>query len=205
VRKEGSKIGSWDQFPEEDEDEDFGWKGGAAGEDFDDPDFAANEAALIRRRVTTGIDRELAEKEVWFVATGSEDVGAWGMRAFIDENREELRDAFIINVHDVGGGNVCYVSAEGMARHHHCDRRLMSAAKRVVRENELSYRAVALDASVTDAMAALVRGFRAMSITGFDINGRVPNRNWHTDVPDAVQADTVEKAADFVTRIIRDL
>ena len=40
--------------------------------------------------------------------------------------------------------------------------------------------------SSTDATAALVRGFRAMSLMAFDINGRLPNRHWSTDTADGV-------------------
>lgn len=208
VRKEGRKIGSWDQFPEGeggDDDDDFGWKGGAAGEDYDDPGFASAEAHRIRTKVTSSVDRDLAEKEVWFVATGAEEVGTWGMKAFLDEHRDELRDAFIINIDNVGAGTIAYVTSEGMARRYHCDRRLMAAAKRFVRENELPYRGRDYHGLSTDATPALARGFRAMSIMAFDINGRLPNWHWNTDTVENVQIETVEKAADLVTGIIRDL
>ena len=69
---------------DDDDDDGFGWKGGWAGDDpIEDEDFAANEAARIRRRVTEMVDRELIEKEVWFVATGAEEVGTVGMQAFL--------------------------------------------------------------------------------------------------------------------------
>ena len=49
---------------DDDDDDGFGWKGGWAGDDpIGDPDFAATEAARIRRRVTEDVDRELTEKE----------------------------------------------------------------------------------------------------------------------------------------------
>ena len=106
ARKAGRKIGSWDNFDEESSsDEDFGWKGGWAGEDpIDDEDFASHEAARIRRRVTESVDRELSEKEVWFVATGAEEVGTYGMRAFLERYGDEVKDALIINIDNVGVG-----------------------------------------------------------------------------------------------------
>ncbi|KAF0209485.1 MAG: hypothetical protein FD171_210 [Actinobacteria bacterium] len=208
VRHEGKRIGHWDNLNDDDEDEDgFGLKGGTAGETaaFDDPGFAAGEAARIRHRVTSGVDRALVEKEVWFVATGAEEVGTCGMQAFLSAYEDDLRDAVIINLDNVGTGAVAWVTSEGMARRYHCDRRLASLAKRVVREEEMPIRGRAYRGLSTDATPALARGFRAMSVMAFDINGRLPNWHWKTDTSDAVSPENLDLAAAFVTKLIRDL
>ncbi len=208
VRREGKRIGHWDNLDDDEEDEDgFGLKGGSAGETaaFDDPAFAADEAARIRRRVTSGVDRGLVEKEVWFVATGAEEVGTCGMQAFLKAYEEDLRDAVIINLDNLGTGALHWVTSEGMARRYHCDRRLASAAKRVVREEEMPIRGRDYRGLSTDATPALARGFRAMSVMAFDINGRLPNWHWKTDTTDAVQPENLDLAAAFVTKLIRDL
>jgi hypothetical protein len=207
VRREGRKIGSWDKFTEDDsEDDDFGLKGGSAGEiSFDDAGFAVEEAARIRRRVTSGIDRALTEKEVWFVATGAEEPGAWGMRAFLDAYGDDARDATIINLDTLGSGSLAWVTREGILRRRHCDRRLASSARRVAREEELAVRARDYTGKATDASAALARGFKAMSIMAFDINGRLAN--WHrpTDTMDLVQPENLELAVTFTAKLIREL
>jgi len=208
VRDEGKRLGHWDSLGDDDEDEDgFGLKGGSAGEApaFDDPGFAAGEAARIRRRVTSGVDRALIEKEVWFVATGAEEVGTCGMLAFLKAYEEDLRDAVIINLDNLGTGSLYWVTSEGMARRYHCDRRLASSAKRVVREAEMPIRGRDYRGLSTDATPALARGFRAMSLMAFDINGRLPNWHWKTDATDAVQPENLDLAAEFVTRLVRDL
>jgi hypothetical protein len=207
ARKEGASIGSWDNFHEEAEDEDgIGWKGGAAAvEALDDPDFASSEAARIRRRVTQSVDRELAEKEVWFVATGAEEVGTVGMRAFLREYGHELRDATIINIDNVGSGTVHYVTSEGMARRYRSDRRLLGAARRAVSENDLPVRDIDYRGLSTDATPALARGYRAMSVMAFDINGRLPDWHWSTDTVENVDEANLEQAADFVCAVMRAL
>lgn len=208
VRREGKRIGHWDNLSDDEDDEEgFGRKGGSAGESaaFDDPAFAADEAARIRRRVTSGVDRALIEKEVWFVATGAEEVGTCGMQAFLKAYEDDLRDAVIINLDNVGTGSLHWVTSEGMARRYHCDRRLASAAKRVVREEEMPIRGRDYRGLSTDATPALARGFRAMSIMAFDINGRLPNWHWKTDTTDAVQPENLDLTAAFVTKLIRDL
>ncbi|MDO8963583.1 MAG: M28 family peptidase [Coriobacteriia bacterium] len=206
ARKQGRDIGSWENFPEDDT-EDSGWKGGSAAgaEGLDDPDFASSEAARIRRRVTTAVDRELVEKEVWFVATGAEEVGTVGMKAFLKEFEPDLRDAVILNLDNLGTGAVAYVTREGMAKRYFADRRLAGAAKRAAREAGLPVKGREYRGLSTDATPALARGFRAMSVMAFDINDRLPNWHWKTDTADNVSEQNLETAVDFVTALIKEL
>lgn len=204
ARTEGRAIGSWDRF--DDDDDEAGWKGGAAGvDDFTAPDFAASEAARIRRKVTQVADRDLSEKEVWFVATGAEEVGSYGMRAFLRDYGHELRDAVIINLDNVGNGTVHYVSSEGMARRYRSDRRLLGATRRAVTEGALPVRSIDYRGLSTDATLALGRGYRAMSVMAFDINGRLPDWHWETDTAENVVEENLAQAADLVCAIMRSL
>jgi len=203
VRKAGKQIGSWDNIEEDDE---FGFKAGTAGDPvFGDDDVTSDVAARIRRRVTENVDRALSEKEIWFVATGADEVGLHGMRAFLDSHREELEDALIINLESVGAGAVSFITDEGLARTYRSDRRLVTQAKRTVRENGLSVKGRSYRRMQTSATAALARRFKAMSVMAFDINGRVPNWHWHTDTVDSVVDTTIEQATGFVTALVRDL
>jgi hypothetical protein len=203
ARKKGKDIGSWDNFEDED---DAGWKGGSASvEDEDDPGYTASIAARIRRKVTMNVDRELSEKEVWFVATGAEETAQAGMKAFLAEYGHELRDAVIINIDNVGAGSVFYVTREGSSRRYDADRRLVGAARRAVREAELPVKGREYGGTSTDATAALARGYRAMSVMAFDINGRLPNWHWATDTAEAVSEANVQTAIDLVAAIIKEL
>lgn len=204
ARHEGRKIGSWESFEESDD----GWgdKGGAAGGDFlGDPDYAAEEAQRIRRRVTEHIDRTIADKEVWFVATGAEEVGTYGMQAFLKEYSEDLRGALIINIDGVASGKLHWITAEGMARSYRATSRLVSTAKRVSREMELPVTAKRYKGLSTDATPALARGYKAMSVMAFDINGRIPNWHWKTDTADTVDPEMLDRTIEFVTGLVREL
>jgi hypothetical protein len=206
ARVEGRKIGSWDNFGESGEEDDFGLKGGWAGDDpIGDPEYAANEAARIRRRVSEVTDRDLQEKDVWFVATGAEEVGTRGMKAFLAEYGADLRDAVFINIDNIGAGALYWVTGEGMARRYSSDRRLVSLAKRVSREHDMLVRPRVYKGLSTDATPALVRKYRAMSVMSFDINGQLPNWHWRTDTIDNVSPELVELASAFVTAMVRDL
>ncbi|MDH4139246.1 MAG: M28 family metallopeptidase [Coriobacteriia bacterium] len=203
ARDEGRKIGSWDKL---DDDDGFGDKGGWAGDDpIGDPDFAATEASRIRKRVTESIDRALSEKEVWFVATGAEEAGSYGMRAFLDANAEDVKSAAIINLDNIGAGTLHWVTAEGMVRRYRADRRLLSVARKVSRESEILVKGREYKGLSTDGTVALRDRLKAMSIMAFDINGRLPNWHWRTDTSDSVQIENIEKAKKFVVGIIREL
>jgi hypothetical protein len=205
ARKKGDSIGSWDNFADDDND-DSTWKGGAAAaEGIDDPDFAASVAARIRRRVTMNVDRGLTEKEVWFVATGAEEVGTFGMQAFLKEHGPDLRDAAIINLDNLGAGSLAFVTSEGMARRYDSDRRLVSAARRAVREADLPLKGHDYRGLSTDATPALARGYHAMSVMAFDVNGRLPNWHWATDTTDNVSEANLDTAVEFVAALIKEL
>ena len=206
AREAGRKIGSWENFEEEDDEDGFGFKGGRAGDDpLGDPEYAAAEASRIRKRVAEGIDRALADKEVWFVATGAEEVGTRGMQALLASYPDDLARALIINIDNVGAGTVHMVTEEGMARRYRSDRRLLSAGKRVARDNDLPVRTRAYNGLSTDATAALARRMRAMSIMAFDVNGRLPHWHWSTDTVDNIDERNLEVTTRFVTELVRSL
>lgn len=203
ARKAGREIGSWDNFGEEDDDS--GWKGGWAGDDpIEDEEYAANEAARIRRRVTETVDRELTEKEVWFVATGAEEIGTFGMQALLRDYGDDLRDALIINIDGCGAGQLYWASAEGMARRYRADRRLVSLARRVSRETETIIKPREYKGLSTDATPALARGFKAMSIMAFDGTGLPVNWHWKSDTAETLDPELIERTAQFVTAMVRE-
>lgn len=205
ARKAGREIGSWDKFEEADDEDGFGWKGGWAGDDpIGDPEFAASEAARIRRRVTENIDRELTEKEVWFVATGAEEVGTLGMQAFLRDYGHDLRDALIINIDGCGAGHLYWASAEGMARKYRASARLVGLARRVSRETETLIKPRVFNGLSTDATPALARGYKAMSILALDEHGVPVNWHWKTDTADALDPQLIEQTAEFVTAMVRE-
>lgn len=209
ARKAGADIGSWDKFGSDDDDDDaaggLGWKGGQAGDDpVGDDDFSINTAARIRRRVTESVDRELSEKEVWFVATGAEEVGTIGMQAFLDVYGDELRDALIINIDNVGAGQLSWVTAEGMVRRYRAAQRVIGLAKRASRQREILVKPRVYKGLSTDATPALARGFKAMTLMAFDNSGLPLNWHWKTDTSENIEPEVVERVADLVTEMIRE-
>ncbi len=208
ARKAGADIGSWDKFGSDDEDDDaggLGWKGGHAGDDpIGDDDFAASEAARIRRRVTESVDRELSEKEVWFVATGAEEVGTVGMQALLNDYGDDLRDALIINLDNVGAGQLSWITAEGMARRYRAAQRVIGLVKRASRERDILVKPRVFKGLSTDATPALARGYKAMTLMAVDSSGLPLNWHWKSDTSENIEPELVERVADLVTEMIRE-
>lgn len=207
ARKAGADIGSWDRFENDDEDadDDWGLKGGRAGEDpLNDPEYTADVVARIRRKLEEAPDRDFSDKEVWFVATGAAESGTWGMRAFLDAYGPDIRDAFIINIESVGSGSLYWVTSEGMARHYRSDRRLVSLAKRVSREQEILVKGHAYNGLSTDATPALARGYKAMSVMAFGSAGEIENWHWPSDTTDRITPELVERSCRLIAEMIRE-
>jgi hypothetical protein len=171
-----------------------------------DPGFATDEIARIRRKVTQGVDRELSEKEIWFVATGAGEVDGWGMRELLKEHGEELRDAYFIGLYCVGTGALTYVTDEGgPIGKVSADRRLVTAAKRVARDKDVPMTGGVSRWCETDVYVARRKKHKAMSLMAFDINGRLGEWRSVEDTVAQVSADNLAVAADFVTALIREL
>jgi hypothetical protein len=158
-----------------------GWAGRAAG------------LATIRSATTTlprprlpasaasheGFDRELTEKEVWFVASGAEEVGTVGMEAFLDAYGEDIRDALIINIDNVGAGQLSWVTA-GHGAALPTNQRLIRLAKRVSREHEIIVKPRVYKGLSTDATPAPL-AVQGHDLMGFDSSGVPVNWRWKTD------------------------
>lgn len=203
ARSAGKEIGTWDNFTEDDEG--FGWKGGWAGDDpIEDAEYASNEAARIRRRISDDIDVNLDEKEVWFVATGARHVNGAGMQSLFQANGEDLRDALIINIEAVGAGDLYWYSSEGMIRHHRVSARLSSLARRVARETETRIKHSKESGPYTDATRALAGRMKACTLVRLGESGVPVGAYSPEDTIGRLQNDLIEEVVDFVLTMINE-
>ncbi len=148
----------------------------------------------------------LSKTEVWCVGTGSEEAGTVGMIEFLKQNRLHPANTYIINLDNLGIGQVKYITAEGMLHKYPSSPKLASLAEKAAAEPP------ALDAAgrpytlmTTDATAALARGYKAMSIMAMTAEGLLPNWHWITDRIEHVQPQNLATARELVLRILRRL
>jgi hypothetical protein len=106
----------------------------------------------------------------------------------------------------VGAGSLTYVTEEGgPVGKVIADRRLVTAAKRVARDNEVPMKGGVSRWCETDVFVARRRGHKAISFMAFDINGRLGEWRSAADTVQTVTAENLAAAADFVTSLIREL
>ncbi len=198
-REQNPDVENWD------EDDDFGWKGGAYFDEGDSAFEAAKaRAAEIRESVIEMTEQDLLDKEVWFVALGASSANNRGMKNFLELHGSELRGSLIINLEGVGAGDIKYVDFEGTGKSHRSDRRLQSLVKKASKEiTGKELRPQKLDWRNTDATPAMLEGMRAISIMGFD--GPAPaNWHWTTDTSDAIDPDNLEYVTKLLLKVIEN-
>ncbi|MCL2324431.1 MAG: hypothetical protein FWC48_02505, partial [Actinomycetia bacterium] len=211
AREEGRKIGSWDNFPAGDDDDFDGglsWKGGSAeGDLIEDADYAATQAARIRRKIseapTSGIS--LSGKELWFVATSAHSVHSRGMRTFLEDHREELRGALFINLTSLGQGALYWSVNEQADKTYKSSARLTAMVRRVSREKDLQARPFKKGKVRTEAGWVLAAGLKAVSIM----------RLTEADAPFAAQSsqdsagrlsvEKIDEVVDLVVSVLQEL
>jgi len=150
----------------------------------------------------------LTHTEVTFLATGAEEVGSVGAKAYLDRHRGELGNLSAISIDNVGGrgAGVCYTSMEGMVLPVRPSPELFGLAERIRRELPAgSAYSLPYTTLHTDATCFMVYGVPSLSFVGLTPEGVIPD--WHTagDTVDKVDAAAVTANEEFVLRLLRTL
>ena len=138
--------------------------------------------------------------------TGCEESGTYGMIRFLEAQGKHLRDASFINLDNIGAGRLHYMSGEGMFPVFKATPDLLTACRKVAeRRTDLKVRQGVYTLLSTDAMPALVRGYKAISFLALDKEELLPNWHWPTDTVENVEWSTVETAVEFVSELVSEL
>lgn len=157
--------------------------------------------------VATALARELAgapldSTRVVFLATGCEESGTAGMRAFLEARRGEWSDWIFLNLDGVGApATLRYLPREGMLRIFDADPGLVRICEETARDNpELGLRSAEVLAGLTyDATQVLARGGRAITLSAQDRT--IPNYHSAQDVPENLDGDVLARALE-TTRLV---
>jgi len=144
--------------------------------------------------------------EVHFVFTGCEEVGDYGMRAYLDAHMEELgKDAFYLIIDEVGSGRVKFLTADGMILKYRTHPYALEVARSAARRRpELNaYEGVGL--AYTDALKATRRGLAALTVCTVPEHATDENSNWHkmTDVAENIVLADLRTACEFCWEIVQ--
>ncbi|MCP5105923.1 MAG: Zn-dependent exopeptidase M28 [bacterium] len=133
---------------------------------------------------------------VRLLATGAEETGYFGIKAYMKRHKEELkkRDPLFINLESIGGGELYWVTEEEFLG------KFKYPAKGFA-HLESSLRRASLIA-LTDGAPLAKAGFGVLTLIGLE-DGAIPV-NYHrvTDTFDRLDVENLSKAADIVEAII---
>jgi hypothetical protein len=152
----------------------------------------------------------LSNTEVCFAFTGCEEVGDWGMGAYLNGHAQELgADAFYVIIDQVGAGRLKFLTADGLFLKHKTHPRALQVARQAAanRQDVEAFAGVGL--AYTDALKATKRGLIALTLCAVPQNGppggSPSGSNWHqmTDTIENVVSSDLLKTCEFTWEILR--
>lgn len=150
-------------------------------------------------------DRPAAGVRVLLVSTGSEESFMEGMHGFVRRHFPALdpQSTEVLCLECVGGPILTMLEGEGMLRMRDYPREtreaLMDAAQAAGVELARNLRTVA----ATDALIALRRGYRTVTLASVDFTGFPANYHWPSDTPENLRWDTIRDAIAVCEQFIR--
>jgi Peptidase family M28 len=173
-------------------------------------DNASGVAAVLS--VAGDLDRDRPSNlDVWVVLPGAEECNCEGMARYVAAHRKEIdRDrTFFINVDSTSYGSVHYLLSEGAILSYSMDRRLVELCAAIAeadRAGEERYRARALRIPThTDALPAVARGFRAISIVAAEDGLTPPYHHTLDDTPERLDEGAMTRTVEFTLELVRQL
>ena len=210
ARKVGAERKTWESF-REDEPESEGvvqdesnktWYGGASVL-LEESGLSTNDRSLEQSiedfRYGVRID-----KEVWFVALGSQCESDLGMKNFMRTYAHDLKGALVVNLEGLGQGDLSFISAEGEIKTYKPSSRMNRLLKKVSRNCGLNIGNAQIlwkDSSATQAMKAHIPAMSLVGMEGFSPALYAQGG----DVIESLDALTLENNADFIVELIKNV
>ena len=148
--------------------------------------------------------------EVWALTDGCEEVGGFGVQAFIRKYGGDLKTMSVINLDNIAGkgAGVCYVSREGMLLPLKASPELLSIANEIAEEfaaerADLKVYAREFTTLHTDGSVFMLSGVPTLSFLGLTPEGALPDWHQASDTFERVDAKAVEAVETFVLEMLR--
>ena len=223
AREVGRERGSWESFRDADEangeDSKRTWEGGAFSRirlgHVNTRSGVEEEDDSIQEAVEAAEDQELNEEieqiyhfrnpdfnaEIWFVAIGSDTELHDGAHAFLEEHKQELRGAMVIELESLGVGELCVASEEGQFRK-------MQASSRIKRftrgASEVTGIVLGQVKLATDSITTVVQksGMQAMHLLGVE-DGRPALKGSADDILENVDELIFEENINYIVELLK--
>jgi hypothetical protein len=153
-----------------------------------------------------------ANLDLWVVFTGAGETLAEGMRSFVRAHRDELdrESTWFVDLEAVGAGDLRFITSQGRVVSFGMVSRLTELCAAIGdagREDDDGYRAAPLRSGFSgDSLPPLLAGYPATTVTCLAGDELVPaNYRLPSDLPDALDPETMERVHGFVLELIRAL
>ncbi len=143
-----------------------------------------------------------ANLDVWVILPGAEECNAEGMACYMRAHRKEIdrERTFFVNLDSVSYGDVHYQLSEGAIVNQTMDRRLVELCEAIAAERAAH---PIRHPFHTDALPAVVRGFRAISIVGAEDGVGPPYYHTPADTPAMVDDEALTRSVEFTLELVR--
>jgi Peptidase family M28 len=160
-------------------------------------DNASGVAAAIA--LTERLQVQPINARVTLLLTGCEEVGARGAAHFagtLEVNPETL----VLNLDNLGAGDLHYATGEGMLQYHPYDPQTINLASSLA-ESQLA-RPLEYRLAYFDTLPFVLRAIPCLTLIALE-DGRIPNWHWPSDTLENVDAIAVGRAASFAEALAR--
>ena len=168
----------------------------------------ASGVGVILGLVQRLLVERLENTQVHLAFTGCEEVGSYGIQAYLDRHSQELGDQVVyIILDEVGIGKIKYLTADGLVLKHKTHPRALALGReisathpdlQVVERTGLAY---------TDALSVTKRGLAALTVcTEVDPKAEKVS-HWHqmSDTIETLQPETLDRAHKFIWEILQKI
>ena len=162
----------------------------------------ASGVGVLLKLSETFSHNKLENTELWFLSTGCEEVGGIGMVRFLKKYEKDLKDAFFLNIDNIGGGQLRYSSGEGLIKAFKCSNQLIEIAKESALNINIPVTEFVSKIYPTNAVPCLVRKYKAISILATNEKGLIPNWHWETDIIENLDEKTLNDAYQLLLEMI---
>jgi hypothetical protein len=170
-------------------------------------DNASGVAALLT--LARHLDRKPLERtEVHLVFTGCEEVGAWGMAAYLDRYaKQHGKEALYIALDEVGLGTIKYLTADGLLIKHKTHPRALQIARSAAQAVPEIKIQEGPGIAYTDALQATKRGLIALTVCTVPEPKSGVVSHWHqmSDTLENLHSEDIEKTLAFVWAILKQV
>ncbi len=150
----------------------------------------------------------LKHTRVHLAFTGCEEVGSYGIQAYLEEYSKELgNQAVYIVLDEVGIGNIKYLSADGLVLKHRTHPQALRLAREISSAHPELDTVERVGLAYTDALSATKRRLVALTVcTEVDPkSGRVSHWHQMSDRIDTLEPVTLQRAHQFVWELLQTI